>query len=137
MHMLAFLVLALVVAARPTAGRVSPDRVSRALLARVLLIVERARVHIRSFVRAAEPAAGRACPDTRTGCACPGGRVGPFLARGMVLAKRARHRCRRATIPSGARSLRCLRNSLRRWRLIGEARKQGCGEAREAAHIAS
>ncbi|KAJ1636338.1 hypothetical protein T492DRAFT_960266 [Pavlovales sp. CCMP2436] len=77
MHMLAFLVLALVVAARPTAGRVSLDRVSRALPARVLLIVERARVHIRSFVCAAEPAAG---------CACPGGRMGPFLARGMVLA---------------------------------------------------
>ncbi|KAJ1619364.1 hypothetical protein T492DRAFT_1086059, partial [Pavlovales sp. CCMP2436] len=83
MHMLAFLVPALIVAARPTAGRVSLDRVSRALIARVLLIVERARVHIRSCVRTAKPAAG---------CACPGGRVGrSFLARGMVLAKRARH----------------------------------------------
>ncbi|KAJ1615634.1 hypothetical protein T492DRAFT_1112335 [Pavlovales sp. CCMP2436] len=108
MHALAFLVLALVVAARPTAGRVSLDRVSRALLARVLLIVERARVQIRLFVCTAEPAAGRECPDARTGCACPGGRVGPFLARSMVLAKRARHRRRRAIHDSERCSLFAL-----------------------------
>mmetsp|Transcript_36229 Transcript_36229/g.85079 ORF Transcript_36229/g.85079 Transcript_36229/m.85079 type:complete len:139 (+) Transcript_36229:2-418(+) len=75
MHMLAFLVLALIVAARSTAGRVSLGRVSRALLPRVLLIVERARVHIRSYFAP-------------------------------------------SSIQSGPRSLRCLQNSLTRWRLI-------------------
>ncbi|KAJ1623093.1 hypothetical protein T492DRAFT_1057850 [Pavlovales sp. CCMP2436] len=85
MHMLAFLVPALIVAARLTAGRVSQDRVSRALLARVLLIV------------AADPAAGRACPDGRAGSACPDGRtVRSLLAPVIILAKRARTRRRRA-----------------------------------------
>ncbi|KAJ1629200.1 hypothetical protein T492DRAFT_873827 [Pavlovales sp. CCMP2436] len=85
-HMLAFLVPALVVAAQPTAGRVSLDYVSRGLLAHGLLLVKRARVLVR-WRRV--PAAGRACPDGSAGSACPDGcTVRSLLARVMILAKR-------------------------------------------------
>ncbi|KAJ1629452.1 hypothetical protein T492DRAFT_1011088, partial [Pavlovales sp. CCMP2436] len=81
--MLVFLVHALVVAAQRTVGRVSLDYISRALLARGLFLVKRARVLVSwRRVYAADPAAGRACPDGRAGSACPDGRtVRSFLAR--------------------------------------------------------
>ncbi|KAJ1628272.1 hypothetical protein T492DRAFT_908584 [Pavlovales sp. CCMP2436] len=69
--MLAFLALALVVAVQSTVGRVSLDRVSRALLARVFLLVERARIFRWRVHRS-------------------------LIARFMILAERARTRRRRA-----------------------------------------
>ncbi|KAJ1633820.1 hypothetical protein T492DRAFT_978243, partial [Pavlovales sp. CCMP2436] len=82
--MLVFLVLAIVVAAQRTVGRVSLDYITRALLARGLLLVKRARVLVRwRRVHAADPAAGRACPDGRAGSRMPGWPHGPLspLAR--------------------------------------------------------
>ncbi|KAJ1617220.1 hypothetical protein T492DRAFT_1101485, partial [Pavlovales sp. CCMP2436] len=94
--MLVFLVLALVVAAQRTVVRVSLDYISRALLARGLLLVKRARVLVGwRRVHAADPATGHACPDGRT--------IRSFLARVIILAKRA-HTMRRRAIHDAKRS---------------------------------
>ncbi|KAJ1632974.1 hypothetical protein T492DRAFT_867415 [Pavlovales sp. CCMP2436] len=74
-----------------TVGCVSLYYISHALLARGLLLVERVRVLVRwRRLNAADPAAGRACPDGRAGSACPDGRT-LLSAFGFFFSLLARH----------------------------------------------